>query len=292
MVDLTTEKTTKQKSKILFFLSISSIVLILLIIYLNLKPSGLPVLFYHSVDRGTSSAVGLSDEAFNQQMEYLKKNGFATLSLDEFYNYVNSGNKLPKKSVLITFDDGYSNNFDVAYPILKKYGFKATIFMVTSKINSKNYLSVDQIKALDKDGIEIMSHTLNHEHLNQIAYDNQIRTLKESRKTLESIISRPVEYIAYPYGDYNDITKKAARDSGYKLAFSIDEGYVKNKDDLYSIKRKCIIGDMDNFLGKVEKNKFRMVKYKLRKLVKVSRHKLFKKPMKSQSSRTKTHSNI
>lgn len=208
---------------------------------------GVPVLYYHSIgDDGNGDELVTPTAKFKEQMKYLKDNGYSTLSMEELYGYIKNGNKIPEKPIVITFDDGYKNNYINAYPVLKEYGFKGTIFVITSMVDKVQlYLTREQIAELSKNNIDIASHTVNHENLNATSKENTVKTLKESKEFLEKIINKKVEYIAYPFGNYDDATIKSLKEAGYKMAFTTEKGWSKGKTDEYKVKRVYVNGNSD-----------------------------------------------
>ncbi|MFD3155993.1 polysaccharide deacetylase family protein [Haloimpatiens sp. FM7330] len=204
---------------------------------LNSKNNHVPVLMYHHVKSGTKTDLIVSKKDFEKEMKYLHDNRYRTLTLDEAYNYIKRDKQLPKKSVVLTFDDGYKDNYENAYPILKKYRFKATIFMITNKIGQGEYLTLNQLKELNKNGFDIQSHTANHENLSKLSYSKQLDELESSKKELEKLLNKKVRYLAYPYGEFNEDTIKACKAGGYRLAFRINETWAEKDDGLYSLDR-------------------------------------------------------
>jgi len=208
-------------------------------LYVNsLKSNKIPILMYHSISYEKGNILRVSKESFRSQMKYLKENNYTTLTLDELYLYMKTGKNLPNKPIVITFDDGYKDNYTNAYPILKEFKLKATVFVITNTIDhEKNYLTSTEIKSMDLNNIRIESHTASHEHLDQITYIDTIKTMKTSKSKLENLLNRRIDYIAYPYGGYTENTIKAAKQSCYKLAFSTNLGWVDKNDNIYSLGR-------------------------------------------------------
>ncbi|WP_010237849.1 polysaccharide deacetylase family protein [Clostridium arbusti] len=196
----------------------------------------IPVLMYHSIADNSkvtnvaSKSIILPPEVFKEQMQYLKDNGYTTLTLDELYNFLKNDKPVPQKSVVLTFDDAYEDNYTNAYPILKEFGFRGTIFVITGgtdKIGA--YLTSAQLKEMDANGMDIQSHTVNHEDLDTLSLEKQQETLAQSKQFLEKLLNKKVDYIAYPSGKYNDFTEQAAKNAGYTMAFTINSGWA-NKD--------------------------------------------------------------
>ena len=122
------------------------------------------VLNYHQVGN-TFNPLAITPSDFSTQMAYLINNGYIPITPDELESGLNGEIELPEKPVLITFDDGYDDNYLNAFPILKGYGIRATIFVVPAFVGKKNYLTWEQIKEMSDNGISIQSHNLNHTKL-------------------------------------------------------------------------------------------------------------------------------
>lgn len=220
---------------------------------LKYNDKGIPVIMYHSIKYEKDNPVRVSKENFQAQMKYLKDNNYSTLSLDELYEFIENNVPVSEKSVVLTFDDGYKDNYETAYPILKEYGFKATIFVISDYIGKDEYLNISQIKELDENGIQIESHTIKHETLNTLSYYDQLNTLKQSKESLQKLLNREIKYIAYPYGKYNETTIKAAKAAGYSLALTTDGRWSDKSDGIYTLDRVFISGlhDLDTFIYRI-----------------------------------------
>lgn len=204
---------------------------------LTTADTGVPILCYHDVNPTKGNNLLLNPDKFRQQMKYLKDNGFFTLTLDELYGYLRENASIPSKSIVLTFDDGYIGNYTYAYPILKEFGFTATIFMISECVDKGPYLTSGQIKELSEYGIDIESHTTDHSDLTKLSLSKQIDIMKESKHSLEKLLNKPIDYIAYPYGKLNDNSKKAAAAAGYKMAFNVQGTLTDKKDNIYNLDR-------------------------------------------------------
>jgi peptidoglycan/xylan/chitin deacetylase (PgdA/CDA1 family) len=213
------------------------------------------ILMYHYTSESNENYMSVPREKFREQMKYLKQNNYNIISLDELYSYYSEGRPIPDKSVVLTFDDGYSNNYTYAYPILKELGFKGTIFVITSKINQEGYLTSDQIKELDQNGISIESHTVNHPQLKLLSYDKQYYELNESKATLEALLGREIKYVTYPYGEFNEDTIRAVTRLNYKMALSTEPDKAGKTNGIYNHHRIAVSGkyDMEHFKALVNK---------------------------------------
>ncbi|MFL0266723.1 polysaccharide deacetylase family protein [Candidatus Clostridium radicumherbarum] len=215
------------------------------------KSRDIPVLMYHSIAYEKGNELRIPKEKFRLQMKYLKDNGFTTLTLNELYDHLVYGSELPKKPIVITLDDGYVDNYTNALPVLKEFNLKATVFMITSCIDTDNrYLTSNQLQEMDKSGMEIESHTVSHPELNKLSYDVQLSQLKDSKTTLEKVLGREVPYIAYPYGKFNTDTLKIVENLGYKMGFSTITGTASKANGLFKLHRLYVSNkyDMNNFI--------------------------------------------
>lgn len=202
---------------------------------------GVPVLMYHSIAVEEGNPIRMPVEQFDSEMKYIKDQGYTTLTMKELYSYFENQVPVPEKSIVITLDDGYSDNYTAAFPVLKKYGLKATVFMVTSTIDvNPNCLTSAQIKEMDKAGIQIESHTVTHRDLDSLSYSEQLAELKDSKAALEKLLGRTVDYVAYPTGKYNDDTIKAVAEAGYKMAFTTNGRWSDKADGILTLDRVYI----------------------------------------------------
>ena len=217
-----------------------------------------PVIVYHEVlpnpTGDSSNASIISLEQFARQMNYLHDNGFYTASLAELEGYVKSGRRLPPKTVVITFDDGYESNYLYCYPYLQRYNFRSVLFLMGSvPPNARQHLTGLQLMNMTRSGlVEIGSHTYGlHREIDgtpallaqsgqEIAGDFVMFNLLCSRAG----INRPFA-IAYPYGAAGSEALKASAGAGYRMGFTIEKGYVRTGDPLMGLKRFNIGPEVD-----------------------------------------------
>ena len=224
---------------------LSSILIVLLCfegVPLKYNDRGICILTYHCIGYEKNNRLKIPQQQFKQQMKYIKDNGYSTITIEQLYKFIMQNKPIPKKSVIITFDDGYIDNYQYAYPILKEFNLKATVFVIAKTIDkSKDYMTSNQLKELQANGIDIESHTLDHERLTTLSYEKQLNTLKESKTTLENILGKKVNYIAYPYAKYNNDTIKAAMNAGYFMGFVLGGKVARKNDGIYTLHRMCVV---------------------------------------------------
>lgn len=204
-----------------------------------------PILCYHQIrnylpsDSKRAHDDIISPDKFKDHIKMLADSGFHSIQPDELYDYLVFGKKLPEKPIMISFDDTDLDQFEVAAPTLKKYGFKATYFIMTVSIGKKGrigYMSKAQIKQLADAGNTIASHTYDHKNFAQFTDADWTTQIDEPTKKLEEITGKKVSYFAYPYGVFKSSTLHKLKEHGFKAAFILstkrDEKYP-----LYTIRR-------------------------------------------------------
>ncbi|MGR3765930.1 polysaccharide deacetylase family protein [Rossellomorea sp. NS-SX7] len=233
--------------------------------------TGVPILTYHRIIQekdlsskhrinGSINPMIVTTENFKRQMNYLKENGYVTLTLNELYAFMNHQLDIPEKSVVITFDDGYKDNYIEAYPLLKKYGFNAANFIITGSISNRyqpyrprhvQYFSTEELSEAC-DVFEYASHTYNLHHREGKEKDSGLAYLlskseKEVRKDLKTSIDHlegDTLGFAYPYGEYSPATIKTLHDLGFKMAFTTEEALATPEAHIYEIPRFQIFHDV------------------------------------------------
>lgn len=212
---------------------------------INLKD--VPVLNYHKVDI-LNHALSVSSQEFEEQMEYLYKNNYHTITPDQLLAYLKCGQQLPDKPIVITFDDGYLDNYTNAYPIMKKYGFTGTIFIVTNLVgHDPRFITWDQVREMQDNGIVFGSHTANHTSLTSLTKEQIMAELTQSRDEMARQLGKLPNYFAYPTGTYNSGVEEMVRSVGYKAAFTIQYGQVGTDSDLYALERIPIFKGQKTF---------------------------------------------
>ena len=213
------------------------------------------VLNYHQVLNNFTS-LSIPVNQFDAQMDYLVESGYTSISPEELYKALNGEISLPEKSVLITFDDGYVDNYTNAFPILKYYGLKATIFVIPALVDKDaRYLTWEQLLEMEQSGVTAQSHTLNHRKLEELPDDEIRAELLNSKLLLEEKLGHAVEFLAYPTGTYNLHIAGIAKDCGYKGAFTIKYGNVDLGSNLFALERVPIFqtgSTMQDFHERIE----------------------------------------
>ena len=209
-------------------------------LYVNKKKYEIPVIMYHRVINKSENegiyGTYIYEDIFRKHLQYLKD----------------------KKYIFITFDDGYKDNYELAFPILKEFGFKATIFLMGSSTYNEwdvkaggekefSLMSVEMIKEMQDYGIEFGAHTFNHPKLNTLSNEEIEHQIVDVKKPLEEKIGKEIITFAYPYGILNDYAKEMTKKAGYTFALATDSGSVCLSDDLYQIRRIAIFPNTNLF---------------------------------------------
>jgi peptidoglycan/xylan/chitin deacetylase (PgdA/CDA1 family) len=194
-----------------------------------------PVLMYHRICELTSREeksplmrdLTVSPADFEAQLRYLKDNDFTFLHATEVADALRDGKALPEKAVAITMDDGYRDNFTDALPLLKKYGAKATVFMVTNNFDKPDRLSWLNVLEMNRAKVEFESHTVSHPDLRKVGDKQLWDELVRSKQILEVGLSEPVTSLAYPAGEFDDRVVAMTEQAGYLSAWKKGGGPVR-----------------------------------------------------------------
>ncbi|MFK7803263.1 MAG: glycosyltransferase [Anaerolineae bacterium] len=229
----------------------------------------MPVLMYHRVAPTGSEALSdwrVTPEEFEKQLAYLQQAGFHSVSPKDWRAWVDDKTPFAKGGIHITFDDGYTDFAEFAWPLLKKYGFSATVNLVANQIGGYNawdeeefgekvpLMSWQEIRALQADGVDFASHSVNHRALDRISPFKAWRELKQSKHILEEGLDIPIDTIAYPFGLHNRLVHLLAGLAGYAYAFTCQPGAVTTRHSMLAMPRIEIEGSysISDFMGLVE----------------------------------------
>jgi peptidoglycan/xylan/chitin deacetylase (PgdA/CDA1 family) len=202
----------------------------------------MPILMYHYIEVAPASTtlkgLYLDPKIFANQLLELQKNNYKTLFVSEVGASIVSQQKLDQKNIALTFDDGYEDFYTEAYPLLKKYNCKATLYVIINALDKKGYLTRIQVRELADSGlVEIASHTFNHPDLRILKAKDAKFEIMDSKKILEQISGKPVLSFAYPYGYYKTEFFEIASSTGYTSAASVMPGSRQGTDDRWILRR-------------------------------------------------------
>lgn len=245
------------------------------------KKYEMPVIMYHRVIKDESEkgvhGTYVTVEQFEEQMKYLKKKGYETVTFKDMLNnrYKQRFDK-DKKWIMLTFDDGYKDNYENAFPILKKYQFKGIIYILDGIEYNKwdvdnpgnperkfTLMNQDELLEMQNYGIEFGGHTSTHPRLAELSIEQVKSEIINSKSNIEKIVGRELLSFAYPYGSLNEEVKRIPQEAGYKFAVATDSGSIVFSDDLFEIRRIGIFptNNLFNFKRKVS-GKYNFIKVK------------------------------
>ncbi|MCC2544986.1 polysaccharide deacetylase family protein [Hymenobacter sp. BT175] len=201
-----------------------------------------PILCYHQIrDWRAKDSKGAKDyivpvARFREQIKMLADSGYHTILPDQLYAYLTTGAKLPSKPIMLTFDDTDLDQYTVAAPELKKYGYKAVYFVMTVSLGRPNYMSKAQVKELSDAGNVIGSHTWDHHNVKKYQGQDWVTQIEKPTKTLEEITGKEIKYFAYPFGLWNQQAIPELKKRGMVAAFVLAEKRDPI-DPLFTIRR-------------------------------------------------------
>lgn len=220
-----------------------------------------PVLAYHQFAEKSTNSMTVSREAFEAQMQLLKVKGYRVIPLQQLVDFVDFRGQLPEKSVVITIDDGWRATYDIAFPILKKYGYPATLFVYTQLITGgAKTLSWDQVREMSAQGLDVQCHTISHRNLAlpqgqesaEQYFTTIAREIAESARTIEQKLGKRPTIMAYPYGDTNGLAITLLKRQGFQAALTVTREPNPFFAAPFRLGRAMVYGDFD--LARFEKN--------------------------------------
>lgn len=221
-----------------------------------------PILCYHRFGNHCESPLCVPEKTFERQMKYLKDNGYRVITPETMLAFLEYRQPLPRKSVMITVDDGYRSFYNIAYPILKRYGFPATMFVYTDYVGvSSKAITWDQLRELKANGFTIGSHTRSHSDLTKKdrketdeAYLKRLRhEIIDSKKIIDRELNQDTFFFSYPFGRANHQAMLMAHQAGYKLAATVHRGGNAFFSNRYLLKRDQVLKrDMQTFKSRLK----------------------------------------
>lgn len=217
----------------------------------GITPRGIqtvPIIVYAGFSRSKAGKYMVLAKDFEEQMKYLNDNGYHSISLAEFYDFLDYKRQIPAKSLVITIDSTRQSVVEIAYPILKKYGYQATIFVYTDSIGKKNTLSWNDLKKLYNNGLHIESHSNMRRNLSTRKKGESFTTyfkvlnegITESKALIRENIGQESHFFAYPYGETNGLVIEMLKKKGYRGALTYERGSNPFYTDPFRVKRSLV----------------------------------------------------
>ena len=209
----------------------------------------LPILMYHHVDDLPRTVydphrrdLTVSVAGFRRQLEFLENGRVQTVGLGDLAAHFSGRDPLPERAALLTFDDGYEDNYRLAYPLLRQYGMTATFFIVANLVEQPGYVTWEQLREMQRNGMSIESHSLDHVDLAIQPQAELRRQLNESRRLLQLNLLRGVRFLAYPSGKYSPLVVAEARAAGYEAAVTVNYGLQQRSATPFELNRVRVKG--------------------------------------------------
>jgi peptidoglycan/xylan/chitin deacetylase (PgdA/CDA1 family) len=209
--------------------------------------ANVPVLTYHQIRRPTEADGAqarpyiVSPEAFAEQMSALDRGGYKTVTGDALVSHVARGTPLPRKPVLLTFDDATAGQYTRALPVLRRHRYVATFFIMTVVLGKPDWLSRGQVRALDRAGMTIAGHTWDHKAVPEYSGVQWLKQLDEPKRELEKLVGHPIRLFAYPFGLTDRRAPLQLRRAGFTAAFQLADK-LDRREPLFTIRRIIVPG--------------------------------------------------
>jgi len=210
-----------------------------------LRPGNSPtVIIYHSFD-GSGSCISVTPTLFREHLRIIRSMGYSTVTATQLVDALEGGPPLPSKAVALTFDDGLWNNYEEALPLLKEFGFTATVFLVTGYTGRDStwerdpgipafpLMTWDKIKEMESYGIDFQPHSVSHPHLTRLSDKDLEEELLQSRRVIEDRLGKSASIFCYPYGEFDARVIDMLRKHGFRAAFA---GHPA-REEVLSLKR-------------------------------------------------------
>lgn len=217
------------------------------------QTSSIPAFVYHRFGDDRFPGTNIKLEQFKAHLEYLKENGYEVITLSEAIHLMDKKKKFDK-TALLTIDDGYRSFYENALPLLKAYGFRATLFVNTETVGSGDFMSWEEIKAAQAAGVEIGNHSHAHPHLVNQSFSAFKSDLDQSEALFTKALVEAPKIFAYPYGEWNKSIAKELENRGYLAALAQNSGVIYKGSPRFHLPRFPMseaYADMDGFRSKI-----------------------------------------
>ena len=185
--------------------------------------------------------------SFEEQLRYLKKEGYETITLNDLTLHLTRGIELPERPIIITFDDGYADAYAHAYPLLKRYGYSGTFFLISEPIDNEDpaFVSWDQVIEMHEAGMTFEPHSYNHPDMRNRGFDFVVFQILAPKEAIEARTGETCRFFAYPVGRYDDFVIDVLKSAHYWGGVLTEQGATHTADDLFTLRRVRVHGDDD-----------------------------------------------
>lgn len=198
----------------------------------------IPILAYHKIGAHKGDHVPtVSQETFQRHLAFLQRHQFEVWPVEKLMQAWTAKQPLPRRVTAITFDDGYVETYTIAWPLLKRFGFPATVFAASGEVGLPGFVTWVQLREMAQNGFTVGSHTIHHTYVPRAAQEILRQEFQESKQHLEREIGQMIRYLSYPVGGFTIEAQQLAREAGYAAAFTTNRALRRNGLDLYAIRR-------------------------------------------------------
>jgi peptidoglycan/xylan/chitin deacetylase (PgdA/CDA1 family) len=217
-----------------------------------------PILMYHHVEDVPSNAdayrrdLSVSPEKFRAQLRYLKQEGYESITLNDLALHLTVGKPLPPKPIIITFDDGYRDAYTQAFPLLRRFGFVGTFFLISAPIdaNDPDFLSWAEVEEMHAAGMAFEPHSWDHPDMRNRGFNFVVFQILAPKEAIEARTGETCRFFAYPSGRYDQFVIDVLRSANFWGAVLTEQGATHTADDLFTLQRVRVHGgdDLDSFI--------------------------------------------
>lgn len=220
-----------------------------------------PILMYHHIAVPPPGAdairrdLSVSPAAFEEQLRYLKEQGYQSITLYDLNRHLQRGDPLPEKPILFTFDDGYEDNFTYAFPLLVKYGFTGTFFLITEPIDAgrEGYMTWPQVALMSRMGMDMEPHTYTHPNLAGQPMDYIVWQVIGSKEAIEERTEKTCRFFSYPSGQYDEQVVTLLKSANFWGAVTTQAGVTHTGSGMFELARVRVRGgdSLETFIAKL-----------------------------------------
>jgi peptidoglycan/xylan/chitin deacetylase (PgdA/CDA1 family) len=216
---------------------------------------------YHHIDDAPYGAdairrdLSVPPKRFEEQLRYLRREGYETITLNDLALHLTIGKPLPPKPIILTFDDGYSDAYTHAFPLLQRYGFSGTFFLISAPIDAgdPDFLSWSEVKEMFAEGMRFEPHSYDHPDMRSRGFDFVVFQILAPKEAIEARVGETCRFFAYPFGRYDPFIIDVLRSAHFWGGVLTEQGATHVASDLFTLRRVRIHGDdtLDSFIRKL-----------------------------------------
>lgn len=217
-----------------------------------------PILMYHHIEDPPPDAdawrsdLSVRPKDFKAQLRYLKQEGYETITLNDLVLHLTVGKPVPPKPIILTFDDAYADAYTQAFPLLKRFGFTGTFFLISEPVDAgdPNFVSWAEVEEMHAAGMRFEPHSFNHPDMRDRRFEFLVFQILAPKEAIEARTGEPCRFFAYPFGRYDDYVVDVLRSANFWGGVLTEQGATHTGDDLFTLRRVRVHGgdDLDSFI--------------------------------------------